>query len=115
MKTFNFVRIEYHDVERYFDAEISEDEILQIFTDAGIDQDQHPALLEGLEDQDHPKHKQAVELLMESEFLTERWQFAEDVFVSLDEGSYDVDIALDSINDSEDFTNTNIPYSGRLH
>lgn len=115
MKTFNFVRIEYHEVERYFEAQISEDEIRQIFKEAGVNTDQHEELLQGLQDQDHAKHKEAVSLLMESPNMAERWKFSEDLFISLDDGSYDVDIALDSVDDSNDFYSTAFPYSRRLH
>ena len=115
MKVFNFVRIEYHSVERYYDAMITEDEIKQVFKEAGVDPDQFSELLKGVEDPEHPRHKEAVALLMESDYLAEKWDFTEDVFVSLEEESYDVDVALDSVDESDDFMSIENTYSGRLH
>lgn len=115
MKVFNFVRIEYHSVERYYDAQISEDEIKQVFTEAGIEPSQFSELLKGIEDQDHPRHKEAVALLMENDYLAEKWDLSEDIFVSLEEESYEVDVALESVDESDDYVSVENIYSGRLH
>lgn len=114
MKVFNFTRIEYHEVERYFITALTEDEIRYILSKAGVEEDQHDELIAALESQEHPRHKEAFHLILESQTVEEQWMFDEEISISEDEGNIDADIALESVeivNDEADLDG----YTGTLH
>ncbi len=102
MKVFNFTRIEYHEVERYYNTSISEDMIRFILAKTDIPEDQYPELILALEQPTHPRHQEIFSLVLVNEMTDDMWEFTEEISVSEEDATLEVDIALDSIDETDE-------------
>ena len=102
MKVFNWTKVEYHSMNRYFEASITENDVRQILDDAGIDEEEHEELIQALADENHPRYLEAYEIVNDSQTLMDSWENTEDDLWTDRKGGYDVEIDLAEVVDVEE-------------
>jgi hypothetical protein len=116
MKTFRFAKVEYHTLERYYEALVSEEDVKIILSDLKVDDSRHAELIEALADTNNPRFPEVAELLFQSSTaLSDWWKHDEDVYPTLENSTFDADIVLEEVIYDTDDEFYHGMSSGTLH
>ena len=98
-KNFKLLKTEYHQINIFYESILSEDDVLYIFEQAEIDPNDQKELLVALEDEEHDRYYEVMNILLESTSLSDIWESAGDDMWTDRTGEYIVDIAVESVED----------------
>ena len=105
MKIFKFKKLEHHRVIRFYGADISEEQIIDIFENTDMPEDEIDSFVDALlEGPSNPLFEDAYEIVCDSDVLDENWNWLEeDDWVTDRKGGYEVEVSFDG-TDVEDET-----------
>lgn len=102
-KTFKLQRVEYHHLNRYYEASITEDEIRLILNRADVSEDDQDELLSALADADHERNGEVWEILYNDDYFNDYWECTEEDCWTDRKGGYDQeDTCEEVIEDGDD-------------
>lgn len=101
MKNFLFTKIEFHGLNKHYQASLSEDEVCGILSAAGYNEEEIPDLLIAIQDPEHPRNEEMQRVLSLSEGLDGSWQFIEDDVWTMEAEDYEIEVALVGVEDSD--------------
>ena len=101
-KTFKLERVEYHHLNRYYEASINEDEIRLIFNRANISEDEHDDLLAALADSEHDRNGEVWEILYNDDYFNDYWECTEEDCWTDRKGGYEVSYNVEVVNEGSD-------------
>ena len=103
-KTFKLQRVEYHHLNRYYEASISEDQVRLILNRANIDESEHDELLGALADIDHERNEEIWDILNNDEYFNDEWECIEEDCWTDRKGGFDIEDSCSEVieNDTQD-------------
>lgn len=98
-KVFKLQKVEYHSLNKYYNMEISEDEIRHIFNRVNIEESDQDDLLDALTDVNHVRHSEVWDILREDDYFNDGWEWEDDDLWTDRKGGYDIEETVEEVID----------------
>ena len=98
-KVYKLQRVEYHSLNKYYEQNISEDQLRLIFNRANLSEEYQHDLLEALADPASDLHQEVWDILRDDEDFSDGWEFTEEDLWTDRKGGYDIEDTCEDMFD----------------